>query len=113
VRRVGVGQKTFADIILDIQRRDRAAILAATRQSQAYPRELGQAIVSVWLATRVSQESSGYLVGLQGHAGLKANGPECDTAWEGREVASVGPVILDRGSGFDSFFCFFLFFCWG
>ena len=79
---------------------------AVMRQSQAYPRELGKAIVSAWLTTRVSQESSGYIVGLQGHAGLKANDPEFDTAWEGREVASVGPVIPDRGSAFDSVFFF-------
>jgi hypothetical protein len=30
-----------------------------------------------------------------------------DTAWGGKEVASVGPVIFDRESGFDA--CFF----WG
>ena len=55
---------------------------AVARQSQAYPRELGKAIVSAWLTTRVSQESSGYSVGLHGHAGLKANRPEFATAWE-------------------------------
>ena len=75
---------------------------AVMRQSQAYPRELGKAIVSAWLTTRVSQESSGYRVGLQGHAGRNSDGPEYDTAWEGREVASVGPVIPDKGSDFDS-----------
>ena len=75
------------------------------RQSQAYLRELGKAIVSAWLTTRVSQESSEYLVGLQGHAGLKTNGREFDTTWEGNEVASVGQVIPDRGSDFDA--------CWG
>ena len=72
------------------------------RQTQTYPRELGKAIVSAWLTTRARQESSGYLVGLQGHAGFKANDPELDTACEGREVASVGPVIPDRESDFDS-----------
>ena len=49
------------------------------RQSQACPRDLGKAIVSAWLTTRVSQESSGYLVGPQGHAGLKASDLEFDT----------------------------------
>ena len=75
---------------------------AVMRQSQAYPRELGKAIVSAWLTTRVSQESSGDPVSLQGHAGLEADDPEFDTAWEGREVASVGPAIPDRGSDFES-----------
>jgi filamentous hemagglutinin family protein len=35
---------------------------------------------------------SGYIVSLQGHAGLKADDPEFDTAWDSREVASVGPA---------------------
>jgi len=72
------------------------------RQSQAYPRKLGKAIISAWLTTRVSQESSGDLVSLQGHAGLEANDQEFDTAWGGSEVASVGPMISDIGSDFDS-----------
>ena len=76
---------------------------AVMRQSQAYPRELGKAIVSAWLTTRVSQESSGYLVSLQGHAGLEADDPEFDTAWESREEASVGSAIPDRGSDFESY----------
>ena len=78
---------------------------AVMRQSQAYPRELGKAIVSAWLTTRVSQASSEFIVGIQGHAGLNANDPDFDTAWEGKEVASIGPVTPDRRSDYDS--------CWG
>ena len=85
---------------------------AVTRQSQAYPKELGRAIVSAWLTTRLNQESSGYLAGLQGHASLKANGPEFDTSWEGREVASIGPVIPDRGM-ISTPVCCLLFLCVG
>ena len=73
------------------------------RQSQAFPKELGKAVVSAWLTARVSQESSGYLVGLQGHTSLKANGPELDATWEGKEVAAIVPVVPDRGNYFDSF----------
>ena len=75
---------------------------AVMRQSQAYPRELGKAIVSAWLTTRVSQESAGDLVNVQSHAGLDAYDPEFDTAWEGGEKASVGPAIPARGSDFES-----------
>jgi hypothetical protein len=61
------------------------------RQSQAYPRELGTAIVSAWLTTRVSQESSGYMVRLQCHAGLKANGD-----WVGIPFEYEWAEMLDR-----------------
>ena len=66
-------QNSFMNVTTDVKS---TANKAVTRQSQAYPRELGKAIVSAWLTARVRQESSGYIVGLQGHAGLKANDPK-------------------------------------
>ena len=60
------------------------AIKAVMLQLQAYPTELGKAIVSAWLTARVSQEYYGDLVGLQGHASLKATDPTFDTTWEGK-----------------------------
>ena len=66
---------------------------AALRQSQAYPRELGKAIISAWLTTRVAHEGC-----LEGHEGLQA--AQADSELD--VVASVSLTIHSMGDDFDS-----------
>ena len=95
------------------------------QQSQAYPRELGKAIVSAWLTTRESQPSAEGPTGLkvsqsgieviqsaeaaEGPAGLQVSQAdmqlhhqEFDAAWEGSSEAPVGHTVHDTTSDFDS-----------
>ena len=89
------------------------------QQSQAYPRELGKAIVSAWLTARERPPREVLQVTQGGPAGLEATqgGPagheatqgdsqlhdkEFDTAWEGSGEAPAGHTVNVTTSDFDS-----------